>query len=579
MIENKTVPENSSRILASLRPRHGVYHTDQGTLFVPTEDMWIVHEASKASAIEKRASLQEGAFLKWKSLFPKRWPELAEWLYGAQDPPFPPWRRRYWTKASAASSDKMVSWFSGDTLPDGTIGLFMPSAEMIAFCKEASISGITRASIRMPDQVGADVRMEQRKEHVSHRLINEWCAEYSELAWFRNWLLRGMDTPSGIDMATPSQIRRCKKAWDYIGHCERVGISPENTYMTGWLKGGTIPPDTDWLLWLYGYNPPVGVFVVPLLLQMVRLEMTPYKICLAAKIDSGKRSSWGEDAAVHAAANEAIEVARMNGGREGHMAAWAKTKTNIHPATLNSICKYAVNSTLKACCERAGTTPDKYYRWRKEAEKLGVHETFDQYMHMEGPFSMEGREGRIKRSMLLKSGLVSEGFFVPTPAMIAFRDTALTAVYNERVGNIVTIPGGREWFVDWVTPRRSKTGRANGHPVDDPHADISPADEEIEPRPEEAEAIVTTPATDASQSQTGGITITQAAAISGVNKGIISRAASKGEIASNGLAGRKLRLDSTNFTQWALTRANREPEEEDHASVERQIQRHVMDPR
>jgi hypothetical protein len=51
------------------------------------------------------------------------------------------------------------------------------------------------------------------------------------------------------------------------------------------------------------------------------------------------------------------------------------------------------------------------------------------------------------------------------------------------------------------------------------------------------------------------ITVSEAARISGVNKGVISRAADAQEIKTNGKDGRGRRLGAGSFSQWVLQRS------------------------
>ena len=71
----------------------------------------------------------------------------------------------------------------------------------------------------------------------------------------------------------------------------------------------------------------------------------------------------------------------------------------------------------------------------------------------------------------------------------------------------------------------------------------------------------------------GGLTLSEAERISGVNKGVISRAADD-QIESSG-AGRDRRLDPASFCRWLLSRSA--GREESNAEVERKINKHCKD--
>jgi hypothetical protein len=72
------------------------------------------------------------------------------------------------------------------------------------------------------------------------------------------------------------------------------------------------------------------------------------------------------------------------------------------------------------------------------------------------------------------------------------------------------------------------------------------------------------------------LTISDAARVSGINKGIISRAADAGELRDNGKTERARRIDALDFIQWQLKRAKAEPAE-NAATVERLVRKHVKD--
>jgi hypothetical protein len=55
----------------------------------------------------------------------------------------------------------------------------------------------------------------------------------------------------------------------------------------------------------------------------------------------------------------------------------------------------------------------------------------------------------------------------------------------------------------------------------------------------------------------GWLTVAEAAQISGINKGIISRAVDDGDLKSNGKKLRARRIDGTDFNRWQLARANK----------------------
>lgn len=73
------------------------------------------------------------------------------------------------------------------------------------------------------------------------------------------------------------------------------------------------------------------------------------------------------------------------------------------------------------------------------------------------------------------------------------------------------------------------------------------------------------------------LTVTEAAKITGINAGLISRAADAGELKSNGLTGRGRKIDSVGLNQWTLAKADKESGQESDAKVERLVATHVPD--
>jgi hypothetical protein len=74
------------------------------------------------------------------------------------------------------------------------------------------------------------------------------------------------------------------------------------------------------------------------------------------------------------------------------------------------------------------------------------------------------------------------------------------------------------------------------------------------------------------------ITLAEAERISGINRGVISRAVDAGALASNGQKGRgKRKIDAGAFTRWQLQRAQRPERTERTAHVQRLVDKHVRD--
>jgi hypothetical protein len=394
----------------SPRPQSGLYPADtrpgEKVLFVPTEDMLLVHEASTQSAVARRAGVDGETLRRWKI------------AYGEQF-----LRRLYGAKVDAEAQQPAS-----------------PTALMLAFRKESSISAVRAAAVRTLADIPATQAARYNPE-VSHRLINLWRKEYRTQPWFDGWLLRGEAPPGHVTVASAQQVRRCRSAWDFHGLCRRAEppISAENTYITEWLGNDRIP-DVQWLLWLYGAPPPEGAFVVNIGLQSLRSEMTDYRVCVAAGIHWKYPSQWRGDDALGPALEDALRTASPSGkGRE----AWRRRWGALRQAAAERIWEFARCATLPACCGRAGILNTDYYQALAEARACGVGELLRQYLTCEGPFS----EWNYR-----EVGLVAADFFIASPLMVAFRRVAAKEMHRQAIWGLADLPGFLDWFRDWATP-------------------------------------------------------------------------------------------------------------------------------
>jgi hypothetical protein len=391
--------------------------------------MLLVHEASKPTVVARRANVDEETLRKWR----------------------------------VTHGDQFVRWLRGaDVAPDAGEA-FRPTALMLAFRKEASISAVRLAAVRDLAEVPGTQRGRYR-EQVSHRLINCWRDEYRHVPWFDGWLLRGEEPPSHVTVATAQQVRRCRRAWDYYDLCRRADppVSVENTYVTEWLGKGKIP-DVEWLLWLYGAPPPSGAFVVSPALQRLRSEMTSYGATTAARIDESWPLEWRADEATRLALEDAKRVAGAQGPRG--QGAWRERWKSLPQATAERMWTFARCATLPACCERAGILKTDYYQSLAGARGCGVEELLRQYLACDGPF---------KKPNYREVGLVARHFFIASPLMLAFRRVAEEEMRQQAIWGLAKLPGFRHWFRDWVTP-----GQRHGRRKEMPFVSTAAGDEDV----------------------------------------------------------------------------------------------------
>lgn len=385
------------------------YKTKKGLLFVPTEDMWLVHEQAKPAAIMARAGLTSNAWADWKRRYGKSHPWVFDWLYNPTTGP------------SCGQSREF---------PTASALVLEPTEGMKQFRLESSQSAIASAAAR--------TMTEQRRQcgrkgtgNVSQGLLVYWLNKHQEFPWFGRWLLRGEDPPVNVTVANRNQIRRCREAWHYIRLLRMAGIKANGTYYR-WIEDRQIP-NADWLKWLYGGPVPNGVLVVPDALQEYRRQRLPEQICRAAGIDISSLWLWKKNAEQNAALSAAIRGV----SRKGQFGSdWAK---NLHTRTRNNMLAFAKAATLRACLARAGLDEVKLAAMKAEARRLGAAEDLQWYLDSNEP---------------LKSGLVRPRLFIPSSSMLAFRRVARAEMARLEIWTLKDLTGFDEWLIDWTTPRQ-----------------------------------------------------------------------------------------------------------------------------
>jgi hypothetical protein len=388
------------------KSRHGIYDLGDGTiLFVPCEEMWALHEASKPAAICIRAGLSSQYFYQLIKRLGESHPWLVDFLYTPR------------------------------CLPPTSAKEFKITEEMQAFRREASIESILAATPRAKDKVDAAWRSD-RRETVTDSLLSHWRrVELAGHDWYDPWLLRGEDPPSHVHIAPIQLVRHCSVAWNIQVIRECAEISSE-TYCR-WLKLRLIT-SLNWLKWLFGAPPPAGSFVVGIVLQALRREMGQEAIIDHLGLSKTARWTW-ENSELTQAAIQAVLVGRNPVGVNGWDRLTNRSKRNL--------LDYKKAASLPECLERAGMSKAAYYKARREAEACGVLDQLDRYLRMEDPYHDKPR-----------SGLVAPDFFIPTPDMLKFREAAIEQGAGQNVwGN--QLPGFDDWFLDWALPKSHRGQR------------------------------------------------------------------------------------------------------------------------
>jgi hypothetical protein len=396
----------------------GFYRSGLNMLFVPTDDMRLVHEASDPYAVLQRAELDPQNWRAWRKKYGQFWPRISTWLYDWHAP-----------------------------LPRGHEG-WTPTDAMFAFRQEASHQAIAAAAIRPPEQSASTFRRFYGT-HVSVQMIDKWLAwgVTKDQEWFEGWVSRGEDAPNHVTVATADQVRRTSKAWDYVAICHEAGLpSPINSYIR-WLRRGLIP-DLSWLKYLFGWSAPG--FVVTEKLQRLRAEKSCSGIARATVPRIGHATLWRllKNEAAAQALERALTEAASRGSREDVPPAWLTT-SELDRETIRVIWSYARAAVTKACCDRAAFVGSEYNLALEDADRYGAKDLLLSYLNEEG-------RSRVKNK---RFGLVSENFFIPTPGMIAFRRAANRVRDQQKVWELENLPGFDEWFLDRVLPRSSRGRR------------------------------------------------------------------------------------------------------------------------
>lgn len=397
------------------RAHAAIYDAPQGALFVPTEDMWLVHEQATLSAVVRRSDTTERVVKRWSKDLDIELPKLIEWFYSDYKP--------------------RESFNRLPPLPNGQ----PPTALMRAVREEARLSSIANATQRSVEQLSA-TRAKRLAPRVSVPLICSWFDSLAEHEWFRPWLLRGQRVPDEVTVATRELVRRARRAWDYVAHLRATGVRDRGTYPR-WLAEF---PNQSYLRWLYGGPNPEGVFVVPLRLQRLRNESTETAICLAAEPKLGPHTPglWRRSEFLRGLL-QVLMAKASHGGTAVGPDALAKGD----PRTLRAMFAYARAATVNARCVRAGLHASNYSTLIRGAERVGAKADLDLYLNAKRP---QG-DWRKCRSVF------SARLFVPSPAMLEFRSGAIAA--GAQVLFAADLPGLEEWFLDWVVPRATSGRR------------------------------------------------------------------------------------------------------------------------
>lgn len=394
-----SAPKGASPSVRKLqRSRSDIYPFPGGVLFVPTADMWRLHEVGKPTAILGHLGLAHMALSQWEKRFDRDRQWLRKWLY------------------------------SGRRLPPAVANGFQPTPGMEDFRREATITAILARAFRP-------------RERITDSLVSFWKQRFKKYDWFEGWLLRGENPPDGVRIATIQEVDRCARAWDYAAFCQRAKIDCGSYVL--WISRDKIP-SLAWLKWLFGAPPPPGAFVVVRELQHLRREMGRKGILRAAGLSTATIWYWERSPRT----SRHIEVA-LTGKSAAGVDGWSEltNQTRRHLETVGRL------AGLDACCDRAGLSVSQYRNLMGEADRCGVKENLLRYLKSQGADGSNGT-GKCRQS-----GLVADEFFVPTADMLDFREEALREGVKQKIWPLLNMPGRSGWFRDWTAPKAHRGRR------------------------------------------------------------------------------------------------------------------------
>jgi hypothetical protein len=402
-----------------------LYGEGASRLFVPTEAMWRIHEASKPTAILKRAGLSPNLWAVWWTKWARSLPEFFKWLYHKLPckPPFIHWR--------------------ADRKPRP--GAIVLHSDMLAFRRESSRSAIATAA-----------------RLAISGMVRKWLGKYAALEWFEPWFLRGADAPPHVHVVTPAQLQAATRAWDYRALCRQIHL--DGGSYDRWFKRGLVAND-DWLAWLFGAQVPAGWLVVTESMQRFRTASTHKSIAEAAGFSLALVSLWRNDPLSRQALQAAIELAGRAGRHSPSGLAGLSGWEAQPDATKESIWGYAQEATLVARSLRAGITKGVYLKWLRAASDLDARyrpadgearSTLEKFLNPCREL-FPGREYQ-------QEGIIAPGLFLPTQEMLDFRRVASQAMAEGKVwATLRPLPHFAAWMRDWATPMSQIGRRSTEH--------------------------------------------------------------------------------------------------------------------
>ncbi|OAI40198.1 hypothetical protein AYO40_05065 [Planctomycetaceae bacterium SCGC AG-212-D15] len=404
-----------------MRKCAGIYETESGTLFVPSDGMRLIHKASTPAAVFRRA-------------FPKSTGHSIPWDRWSED-------IQRWTYSGRARSTMIERWDgTPPSIPDAI------REAVLAFRRETSPGAIIRGARELQRQQAKQPRHQRERRSgtgITLPTVMRWLMKYDGHTWLKPWLFQGQPLPHGVELVIPSAVTACRRAWHYRAICRRAVIT-EAMYVA-WLE--KLP--LAWRPWLFGQDAPNGGFVIEEPLQRLRKAMWPQTIATEAGICWVDFAKWVRSPAI-AAAFEWV-VGWVESSRHRGEPPWPDHSLSEEDKA--RLLRYARRSKTTNCLEKAKPQVHApfYRRALAAADMCGVREQLESYLRHRPPFQGVDR---------LRSGLVAPNLFLPTEAMLKFRVAAQVEATQHGLAQALksagidrSTPGFYGWFLDFTNPR------------------------------------------------------------------------------------------------------------------------------
>lgn len=318
--------------------------------------------------------------------------------------------------------------------------------------------------------------------------IDYWLKLYSEVPWFRGWLIEGKEPPSEVHVPTKGEVNRMLAACAYSRHMLAIGL--RRTDYTKYLakRAGGFPAAqiSEWMEWLYGGKEPASCVVVSELAVLTRDELARDGICRAARLPIATFTRWKAAEMERRALSDMISRRRVGGGApvasgdyealfgvglEGRLSGVANAGQRAFLAasaarSKHAMLRFAACATETSAVQRArrrlarlspatlskeAASPLRELRQRAEA--LGLKDDLDRYIYefvdrISAPPSLRPEKGKWKQR-----GAVRHGLFVAVLWLWRFRKHAQMVWNRHQIGQIeASTPCFRLWFLDWTLP-------------------------------------------------------------------------------------------------------------------------------